>query len=81
MIPWVWTLIFLIYWLLIGDVHETRQICLSVSRAFWYGENGSGNHIGEARIKRELQEQKEGRDRDAALAKLTPYERKLLGLD
>ena len=32
------------------------------------------------RLEREMQEQKEGKERDAALAKLTDYERGLLGL-
>ena len=49
----------------------------SLELQIWWRDHQNAD---KARIERELQEQKEDQDRDAALSKLTPYERKLLGL-
>lgn len=72
----------------VSAIHEhTAMLCdfcqnnevtkYSLELQIWWRDHQKAD---KERIEREMEEQKEGKERDAALAKLTPYERKLLGL-
>jgi hypothetical protein len=62
---------------LCGKLQKLDVAQYSLEMQIWWRDHQKAD---KERLEREIQEQKEGKDRDTALAKLSPYERKLLGL-